>query len=126
MAELEQVFAELKPVFEAYDGPFVARTDTGSSYQLYTVGPVRVDGREYAEFAFAGLRLGAKHVTIDYMPVYLRPDLRDELGGQLRPLLKTKSCFHLRSAGEAVCEQVRDALELGLDLYRRNGWVDAR
>jgi len=64
------------------------------------------------------------YVGFYFMPVYAEPDLKTVFQPGLLKLLKGKSCFHIRGLDDALLAQVNDALRIGFELYRKNGWVD--
>jgi hypothetical protein len=125
--DLTEVFDRLEPLLARYVPPLDARSGSVKGkrdYQLWSVRPVVVAGRERKEIYFAGL-IGQKgYVGFYFMPVYTHEDQKTLFAPELLALLKGKSCFHVKRLDAALAGHVEDALARGFELYRERGWVE--
>ncbi|MBI2681801.1 MAG: DUF1801 domain-containing protein [Acidobacteriales bacterium] len=124
--EQMEVFESLKKLMVPYAKKFTARTGcvrNKADYGLVSEKEVEVLGRKRKEMWFAGLINQKGYVGFYYMPVYARPDMKKVFKPELLKLLKGKCCFHVRKLTPEVRTQVKDALKVGYEMYRKNGWV---
>lgn len=124
MNDLNEIFQVLRTSLQHYQPPLVPKTDSERYYDLWSIKPVVIDGRQRREVFFAGIIIQKSYVGFYYMPVYAEPELKTVFQPELLKLLKGKSCFHIRRLDDALLAQVNDALRIGFELYRKNGWVD--
>lgn len=122
--ELLDIFDELKKLVKPYEkGSVRSRFDMQGKYDLWSEQPVEIAGRKYPDTAFVGLIVQSSYVGFYFMPVYTRAEVKPQLGPELLKTLKGKSCFHIRSTDKTVLKQVKDALKIGYDLYKKSGWI---
>ena len=124
--ELDRIFDRLEALLTQYSPPFTIRTaevQDKRNYHLWSEKPVVIDGRKKNEVFFAGLIAQKGYVGLYYMPVYAEPDVKQIFAPELLRLLKGKSCFHVRRLDDDLEGQISAALDAGLELYRKRGWV---
>jgi len=119
----QEIFKQLKGVLKKYEPPFIAKSDFDSRYELWSVKDVEFAGRKRKEVFFAGLIIQSNYVGFYYMPVYIDTTVKKLFKKELLSLLKGKSCFHIKKMDSELLGQIKESLELGYELYRKNGWV---
>ncbi len=117
------LFDEAKRILEPYAAHFSVRHDEPGRYELWSEKDVVIEGRTRSEVFFAGLIIQKSYVGFYYMPVYTTDEARAFFGPEMLTLLKGKSCFYLKKLTPAIRDQMRRALDGGLELYRARGWV---
>ena len=117
------LFQHLKKLIKQYEPPFVAKNDSSSRYELWSVKDLEIAGRKRKEVYFAGVIIQSSYVGFYFMPVYAEADLKKVFKKELLATLKGKSCFHINRLDRELISQVRQALETGYRLYRRRGWI---
>jgi hypothetical protein len=125
-AQLLEIFNELKKELKPFEKGFVkARFDIEGKYDLWSEGPnVSVNNKSRNEVAFAALIVQSSYVGFYFMPVYTNTEnVRAKLSPALLQLLKGKACFHIRSTDKELLKDVRQAMKVGYEEYKRNGWV---
>jgi hypothetical protein len=123
MNDLQAIFGAIKPLLQAYQPPLIPKTDAERYFDLWSNKPVVIDGRKKKEVFFAGLIIQKAYVGFYYMPIYAETDLKTVFKPELLRLLKGKSCFHVKKLDEELLRQIEAALKIGIELYRRRGWV---
>jgi hypothetical protein len=123
MDNLKVIFDEIKPLMTAYLPPLVATTNYESRLELYTNKPVEINGRKKPNIAFAGLIIQSSYVGFYFMPVYSVIETKDFFKPELLKLLKGKACFHIKKTSPELLEQIREALRIGFEKYKENGWI---
>jgi hypothetical protein len=123
MDRLVDIYAALKPLLQEYAPPFVAVIDTNADYGLSSPKEVVIAGRKRKGIFFASVEIQKRFVGFYFMPVYADPALKTMLPPELLALLTGKSCFHFKQLTPQLVEQVRQALKIGFECYKKNGWV---
>ncbi|HWR83352.1 MAG TPA: hypothetical protein VN285_08615 [Candidatus Deferrimicrobium sp.] len=120
---LSEIFQTLKKELKRYEPPLVAKVDSDSRYDLWTTKPVEIEGRKRKDVYFAGLIIQSSYVGFYFMPVYADADIKKVFQPELLRLLKGKSCFHIKTLDPMLIGQVKAALAVGFDMYKKRGWV---
>ena len=120
--ELVPVFNAIQSELKKYAPPFTSRQDSDKVYDLWSDKEVMFFGK-VREVYFSSVVMQKKYVGFYYMPIYVESKLRTEIKPELLKKLKGKSCFHLQQLDDEMLKQIRDALRLGLELYKKRGWV---
>ena len=120
---MEQIFAQLKTLLQAYQPPFTPKHDEPGTYDLWSFKDVEIAGRKRKEIYFAGLIIQKGYVGFYFMPVYGDPEIKRVFQPELLKLLKGKSCFHIKKLDETLLAQIKKALEIGFRSYQEQGWV---
>lgn len=123
MDDLQQIFNQIRDLISRYSPPLVAKKDQADYYDLWSVKDVVIAGRKKKEVFFAGVIIQKGYVGFYFMPVYVDEEMKKVFSPELLALLKGKSCFHLRRNDATVMDQIEKALQIGFDIYRKNGWV---
>jgi len=123
--QLLEIFTELKKIIEPYQKePIRPRLDLEGKYDLWSEKEVMADGKQRDSIAFVALILQTGYVGFYFMPVYTNVDIvKPQLGEVLLKTLKGKSCFHIKNTDPALMNEVREAMKLGYDVYKKQGWV---
>ena len=81
-----------------------------------------IDGKKKDELYFIGLIVQSSYVGFYFFPVYVAPDMKEDLAPDLVKTLKGKSCFHIKKVDKTVLQDIRDALKKGIAMYKVKGW----
>lgn len=125
--DLDAIFDTLVEALRRRSPPLTLREDVSSSKRnlhLWSEREVEIAGRKRDEVYFGGAIVQKGYVGFYFMPVYTHAEQKALFAPELLSLLKGKSCFHVKLLDEPLLVQVEDALEKGIDLYRRRGWVE--
>jgi hypothetical protein len=123
MEELTPIFNQVKNLMQVYAPPLTPKMDDASHYDLWSLKDLVIAGRQRKEVYFAGLITQKSYVGFYYMPIYVETELKTVFAPELLKLLKGKSCFHLKKVDETLLEQIRAALQVGYEVYQKNGWI---
>lgn len=122
-SDLYAIFNSIKPMMKKYEDPLVARVDNDSRYDLWSEKNVVIAGRPRKEVYFASVVIQSNYVGFYFMPIYTHEGQKKVFKPELLKTLKGKSCFHIKSPDPELMRQVDEALRIGFDLYKKNGWV---
>jgi hypothetical protein len=124
--ELLHIFNELKKEVKPYEkAPVVARKDIQGKYDLWTEKQgMMAMGKLRPELNFVSLIIQSSYVGFYYMPIYTNcAYVQDKLSPELLKNLKGKACFHIKKVDKDVLKHVKDAMKVGYEVYKKNGWM---
>ncbi len=104
-------------------GTLKERGEAAGIYNLVSEKHVEIEGRKKDEVYFASIIIQKGYVSFYFMPVYGCNKPEEIFHPNLLKLLKSKACFHIKKNDPDLLEQIKQALEAGLDLYKRRGWI---
>ena len=123
VSELIEIFQRLKKMLKEYEDGLKPKFDLDSKYDLWSFKDVEIAGRKRKQVSFASIIIQSSYVGLYYMPVYTDTDLTEVFEPELLKLLKGKSCFHIRKLDAELERQIKDAFEIGYQLYKKRGWI---
>jgi len=110
-------FAALKEILASLSPPLVVAADTDGRYEAHTPPmPVYPDG-----LFVAAVRQGKSYVSFHLMPIYLYPDLLDDLPDALRKRRQGKSCFNFSAPSQIPQAELAALTRAGFERVRRDG-----
>lgn len=122
--ELVPIFNEIKKLMKPYiKGSLKERGDSRGQYGLVSEMEIEVNGKKKPEVYFVGALVQKGYVGFYFMPVYSEPELKKVLPQELLKCLKGKSCFYIKKKDPILLSQIKDALKLGYEDYKKKGWV---
>ena len=121
--KLISIFKELKSILKKYEDPLKPKFDLDSKYDLWSFKNVEIAGRKRKEVSFASIIIQSSYVGLYYMPIYTDVTLQDVFKPELLKLLKGKSCFHIKELNPELKQQIKEALDVGYNLYKKRGWI---
>lgn len=110
------IFERLKSILKAYEGPMVEHISVNGALQgqSYELRDPQNDGW-YGQFAI--LRVHEKHVSLMVGPLGMEKGLTRDLSPVLQKALHGKNTFHLKTANEAVFQELSHVIERAFAYY---------
>ncbi|WP_244280616.1 DUF1801 domain-containing protein [Leptospira saintgironsiae] len=122
--ELVPIFNEIKKLMKPYiKGTLKEWGDSKGQYGLVSEMEIEINGKKKPEIYFSGALVQKGYVGFYFMPVYSEPELKKVLPQELLKCLKGKSCFYIKKNDPVLLSQIKDALKLGYEDYKKKGWV---
>jgi hypothetical protein len=121
--ERQKIFHKLKNILSGYVPPMLAVTDDAGKFELVTNKEITMRGSVRKNLCFASLIVQGSYVGLYLMHVYARPENIQLLGPELRKALKGKSCFHIARLDDNLSDQIRAALDQGVNSYKKMGFI---
>jgi hypothetical protein len=112
---------QLKPYVK---GSIKQKGGTNGAITLVSDKKVVIDGRKKDEVHFAAALIQKGYVGFYFMPVYAEGSVRKDIHPELMKTLKGKACFHIKKLDKEMIYQIKEALQLGYEMYKKNGWID--
>lgn len=109
-----QVFERLKAILSGYQDLAVLTADNPENYMLNT-GYVQ---QYKKELFLGGVQLKKNYVSYHLMPVYMYPDLLENVSPQLKKRMQGKSCFNFKQVDEALFQELGQLTQRSVDRLR--------
>jgi hypothetical protein len=107
----EEVFRQLKDILKKYAPALVLQEDRLDSYSLNTPYTERYQ----KELFFGAAQIKKRYVSYYLMPVYMFPDLLQDITPELRTRMQGKSCFNFTSARPELFQELAQLTQQGYD-----------
>lgn len=117
--DFAQTFARLKSVLQPFASELIVKEDQPDSYVLISS---RLDEKK-KEIYFAGLQTKKNYVSFHFMPVYIEPDLLNEVSPMLKKRMQGKSCFNFVKIEDELLTELSDLTKTGFELFQQKEMV---
>ena len=114
-----EIFKQVRSVMQTFVPPLTVTKDTEKVFELVSDKSIEFMGKKRDNVYFGAVMIMGGFVGFYLMPIYAQPVLIQQLGPDLRKLLKGKSCFHIKKTNPDLLKQIRESMEVGLECYRK-------
>jgi hypothetical protein len=101
-SELPIVFEQLKNILKPYAENLTLKTDTLDTY--YIDGPYSEKWKK--QLFFGSTQVKKNYVSFYLMPVYMYPDLLQDISPELKKRMQGKSCFNFKKVEPNLFEEL--------------------
>ena len=122
MAKTDQfslVFDRLRQILAAYRERLVVVADNETELYLDTHHIMKNSRPLY----FGSTIIKKNYVSFHLMPVYLHPEMLDDISDALRKRMQGKSCFNFKKIDEELFAELAELTRCGLELYQADGYI---
>jgi hypothetical protein len=114
-----EIFQEIRSVMLSFVPPLTVIKDTEKVFELVSNKSMVFMGKKRDNVYFGAVRVQGGFVGFYLMSIYAHPTLVQKLGPDLKKLLKGKSCFHIKKITPELLDQIKEAMETGIEGYRK-------
>ena len=114
------VFERIRPFFAAHAARCVVLHDEPGRYCL---GTHEMRAKDGYRTMFGGVEIKKAYVSAHLIPVYVHPDMLDEIGADLRKRMQGKSCFNFKTVDDELFAGLRSLIDAGATRFQQNGWI---
>lgn len=118
-ATMTEVFDALRAVLVAYAERLVVVKDAPDEYYL-NAHKAPMSGTQPF---FASAKIGKRYVSFHLMPVYVYPELLQELSPELRKRMQGKSCFNFTKPDAALFAELAALTARSFAAYQQAGYA---
>ena len=115
------VFAGLKPLMTRFAADLEITADTDDNYSLTAPSPPAYPKGLW----FGAVQIKKNYVSYHLMPVYVFPDLLDDISDGLKKRMQGKSCFNFTKLDDPLVAELERLTERGFARYRQEQLVPA-
>lgn len=106
-------FHQLKSILSHYEQTNRLVTNDSENYQLYSHKKDKKDRDIY----FGGVQIKKNYVSYHLMPVYVFPDLLNDISSALRRRMQGKSCFNFTKTDEQLFAELAQLTQACQDRF---------
>jgi hypothetical protein len=114
-ADFPIVFEQLKSILKPYASDLNVKTDTPDTY--YLDGPYSQKWKK--ELFFGSAQVKQNYVSFYLMPVYMYPELLDDISPELKKRMQGKSCFNFKKVEPELFAQLAELTRRGAERFRK-------
>jgi hypothetical protein len=119
VADLDTVFSELRAIMAPYASKLDAKTDNAS--ELY-VDTKHIQKNKKPLF-FGAVQVKKAYVSFHLMPIYVRPELLEQISPELKARMQGKSCFNFASSDKLLFKELAALTKAAYASYKDQGFV---
>jgi len=113
----EATFAELKEIMRKHEARLSVVSDDPTNYYLNTTA-IDAKGKPYY---FGAVQVKKNYVSFHLMPVYMYPDLLDDISPELKKHMQGKSCFNFKASDKALFRELTALTKRGVERMKKEG-----
>ena len=121
--EQQENFEKIKSMYQQFVPPLSIMMETSERYDLYSAKEVEIKNRRYKEIYFGSVILKPKYTGFYFMPVYLFPEMLNDIPETLKKLQTGKSCFHIKKYDEDIFKAIEKLMKAGFATYKKHKYV---
>lgn len=109
------VFEQLKNILKPYAEKLTLKADTADSY--YLDGPYSEKWKK--ELFFGSAQIKKNYVSFYLMPVYMYPELLNDISPELRKRMQGKSCFNFKKVEPTLFDELAVLTHKGAEKFKQ-------
>jgi hypothetical protein len=113
--DFQAIFEQLKAILEKHELDLIVTQDEPASYSLNT--PWSEAYRK--EVFFGAVHVKKSYVSYYLMPVYMYPDLLDDISDRLKKRMQGKSCFNFKSSDLQLFNELAQLTERSVERLKQ-------
>ncbi len=117
--EFQQIFCQLKAILVPYASGLDLEKDTADNYYLNT----RFILKNKSPLFFASVKIAKNYVSFHLMPVYMTPELLNDISPVLSRRMQGKSCFNFKKVDINLFKKLDVLVSAGYLQYQKKGYV---
>lgn len=121
--EQQETFGKIRETFKKFVPPLSVMLDNNERFDLYSQKDVELFGRKYKEIYFGSVILKPKYTGFYFMPIYIFPELLNDIPEELKKLQTGKSCFHIKKYDQDVMKAVDKLIKAGFEMYKKKKYI---
>ena len=116
--DLSPVFEQLRNILKPYAEKLTPKADTSDSY--YLDGPYSEKWKK--ELFFGSAQIKKNYVSFYLMPVYMYPELLNDISPELKKRMQGKSCFNFKKVEPTLFDELATLTRKGAEKFtQENG-----
>jgi hypothetical protein len=109
------IFEQLKSILRPYAERLTLKADTADTY--YIDGPYSEKWKK--QLFFGSAQIKKNYVSFYLMPVYMYPELLDNISPELKKRMQGKSCFNFKKVEPKLFNELADLTQKGAEKFKQ-------
>ena len=115
MAEdFEKVFKRLKPILQTFESNLTVKFNEPGKYYLISNKPFNK-----RELWFGGVEIKKNYVSFHLVPLYMFPELLDDISPELKKRMQGKACFNFKNADDKIFADLANLTSKSFEFLRQ-------
>ena len=114
-SDFPMVFEELKNILKPHAKNLTVKTDTADTY--YIDGPYSEKWKK--ELFFGSVQIKKNYVSFYLMPVYMYPELLNDISPALKKHMQGKSCFNFKRVEPELFHELGTLTNKGAEKFKK-------
>lgn len=114
--DLDTVFSDLRKLLASYEKRLELKTNADQSYSLDS----KIPGPKGKPMFFGGVMVKSKFVSFHLMPVYVNPELLDDMSPALKKRMQGKSCFNFKTRDAELFRELKALVKSSFELWKKD------
>ena len=117
-SEFNKVFRELRKIMLPYATRLNCTEDNENKLSIETTHVMKSGKRLW----FGGVEIKKNYVSYHLMPVYVNPQLLEDISGELHKRMQGKSCFNFTTVDEPLFKELQELTDKGYQDFEARGY----
>lgn len=117
--KLKEVFNQLRTILQVFEPKLILKTDKPAAYYLEAPFSEKY-GRE---LFFGSVQIRKNYVSFYLFPVYMFPDLLENISPALKKRMQGKSCFNFKEIDQGLFRELKQLAKKGFDRFKKEKLV---
>ncbi|MBU8906278.1 DUF1801 domain-containing protein [Desertibacillus haloalkaliphilus] len=117
MLEFQKIFDKLKGIIKEYEAFLDVKSDTLDNYYLDSK---QMNPRNKKPIFFGAVQIKKNYVSFHLMPIYIFPQLLNDISDSLKKRMQGKSCFNFKEVDDDLFSELKRLTKSGFDKYKQN------
>lgn len=111
---------KLISILKSHCPPLIINIETEDNFEVKGNTPTMQGRKKVDGIYFASVLIKPKDARLYFFPIYTNKEAFEQLPEKLRKCLKGKSCFHFKEIDSELEMALKDMIEQGIDVYKKN------
>ncbi len=117
---MSDIFCALRAVMAPYGESLDIKHDEPGNFYLDTYHVMR----NKKPLFFGAVQIKKNYVSYHLMPVYVSPELLNDISPELKKRMHGKSCFNFKAVDEILFQELAQLTEQGYLHYKASGFIN--
>jgi len=118
-SDFQEVFEKLKSILTPYVAELTCTADDSDNFYLDTSYLIK----SKKPLFFGATNINKNYVSYHLMPVYVFPELLEQISPELKRRMQGKSCFNFKAVDQALFDELATLTDAGYQQYKTAGYL---
>lgn len=119
-SDFPEIFNHLKAYLKNYEHDLVVKQDNDSTYYLDSE---KVFPKNKKPYFFGAVTIKKNYVSYHLMPVYMFPDLLEDLSPNLKKHMQGKSCFNFKKTDLELFQELEKLTVQSFERFKKENMI---
>ncbi|MBI5351385.1 MAG: hypothetical protein HZB50_01975 [Chloroflexi bacterium] len=116
--EFPIIFEKLRSILKSYSSKLIVKVDTNEEFSLDSA----YSEKWKKELFFGAVQIKKNYVAFYLMPVYMCPDLLENISPELKKHMQGKSCFNFKKIDKSQFGELAQLTKQGFERFMKENY----